>query len=44
MGDLGSTEMAMSDFGADVTVEAPPAEDVIEMPDVFSSPPTNPQG
>lgn len=35
MGDLGSVEMTMSDFGSDVSVEAPPADQVTEMPDLF---------
>lgn len=35
MGDLGSVEMTMSDFGSDVSIEAPPADQVTEMPDLF---------
>lgn len=43
MGDLGSVEMTMSDFGADVSVEAPPADQVTEMPSMFGNPGTEPQ-
>ncbi|MDI6911110.1 hypothetical protein [Nocardioides sp.] len=43
MGDLGSVEMTMSDFGADVSVEAPPADQVTEMPPMFGHPGTDPQ-
>lgn len=34
MGNLGSVEMSMSDFGTDVSIEAPPASDVAPMPDL----------
>jgi hypothetical protein len=37
MGKLGSMEMELSDFGKDVTIEAPPADQVTKMPDMFSS-------
>jgi len=37
MGDAATLEMALSDFGADVTIEAPPADAVAEMPDVFGN-------
>jgi hypothetical protein len=37
MGDLGSLDMTLSDFGTDVSIEAPPADQVTEMPDMFSS-------
>jgi hypothetical protein len=43
MGDLGSLEMTLSDFGADVIIEAPPADQVTEMPGMFSNPGTAPQ-
>jgi hypothetical protein len=43
MGDAASLEMTLSDFGADVSVEAPPADEVTEMPDVFSNPSIEPQ-
>ncbi|WP_041546530.1 MULTISPECIES: hypothetical protein [unclassified Nocardioides] len=43
MGDLGSVEMTMSDFGADVSVEAPPADQVTDMPSMFDHPGTEPQ-
>jgi hypothetical protein len=36
MGDLGSFEMTLSDFGAKVSVEAPPADQVTEMPEAFT--------
>ena len=28
MGSMGTTEMKLSDFGADVTIEAPPASQI----------------
>ena len=37
MGDLGSLEMTLSDFGKDLTIEAPPADQVTEMPGMFFS-------
>jgi hypothetical protein len=37
MGDAATLEMTLSDFGADVTIEAPPADAVAEMPDVFGN-------
>lgn len=43
MGDSATLEMTLSDFGADVSIEAPPADEVAEMPDVFSSPGTGPK-
>ena len=43
MGGLGSVELTMSDFGADVSVEAPPADQVTEMPPMFGSPGSEPQ-
>ncbi|MCW2774284.1 MAG: hypothetical protein JWN91_2610 [Nocardioides sp.] len=38
LGKLGTLEMTLSDFGKDVTIEAPPADQVTDMPDMFSSP------
>ena len=32
LGDLGSVTMTMSDWGDPVDIEAPPADDVMEMP------------
>ena len=43
MGDVGSVEMTLSDFGAEVDIEAPPADDITEMPGMFSSPSSDPQ-
>jgi hypothetical protein len=42
MGDLGSVEMTMSDFGADVSVQAPPADQVTQMPSMFDGPSAHP--
>jgi hypothetical protein len=36
MGDQGSVEMTLSDFGADVSIEAPPADQVMQMPGTFA--------
>ena len=30
MGSMGTTEMTLSDFGADVSIEAPPADQITE--------------
>ena len=37
MGELGSTEMSMDDWGADVDIEAPPAGQVTTMDDMMGS-------
>lgn len=37
MGDLGSTEMSLDDWGADVDIEAPPAKQVTSMEDMMGS-------
>ena len=37
MGELGSTEMRMDDWGADVDIEAPPPGQVTTMDDMMGS-------
>jgi hypothetical protein len=36
MGDVSSIEMTLSDWGKDVSIEAPSDDDVTQMPDVFA--------
>jgi hypothetical protein len=43
MGDISSVEMAMSDWGKDVSIEAAAADEVTTMPNAFPSPGTQPQ-
>ena len=43
IGDRGSVEMTMSDFGADVSIEAPPADQVTDMPPMLGDPGADPQ-